>query len=88
MFKSMLPLAPYALVSIVAISLPEASCNPCPPWDIIGPISLWTLTVILTVVNRFSMATHLIALPKFPLAQKLVDHVVKIYGLPNDIIYE
>uniref|UniRef100_A0A8C1KNU4 Gypsy retrotransposon integrase-like protein 1 n=1 Tax=Cyprinus carpio TaxID=7962 RepID=A0A8C1KNU4_CYPCA len=47
-------------------------------------------TVILTVVDRFSKATHFIPLPKLPSAKEmahvLVNHVFKIHGLPSDVV--
>ena len=47
-------------------------------------------TVILTVVDRFSKAAHFIALPKLPTAsetaQLLVQHVVRLHGIPADLV--
>ncbi len=46
-------------------------------------------TVVLTVVDRFSKATHFIPLPKLPSAREtatiVLDHVFRIHGLPVDI---
>uniref|UniRef100_A0A4W5LK00 Integrase catalytic domain-containing protein n=1 Tax=Hucho hucho TaxID=62062 RepID=A0A4W5LK00_9TELE len=47
-------------------------------------------TIILTVVDRFSKATHFIPLPKLPSAKEtavaVVDHVFRIHGLPMDVV--
>uniref|UniRef100_A0A4W5JRV3 Gypsy retrotransposon integrase-like protein 1 n=1 Tax=Hucho hucho TaxID=62062 RepID=A0A4W5JRV3_9TELE len=47
-------------------------------------------TVILTVVDRFSTATHFIPLPKLPsdkeTAVAVVDHVFRVHGLPMDVV--
>ncbi len=47
-------------------------------------------TVILTVVDRFSKATHFIPLPKLPSAREtatlVLDHVFRIHGLPVDVV--
>ena len=47
-------------------------------------------TAILTVVDRFSKAVHLVALPKLPssaeTAELLVQHVYRLHGLPSDIV--
>ena len=47
-------------------------------------------TVILTVVDRFSKAVHLVALPKLPssaeTADLLTQHVFRLHGLPSDIL--
>ena len=47
-------------------------------------------TVILTVVDRFSKAVHLVALPKLPssaeTADLLTQHVFWLHGLPSDIL--
>uniref|UniRef100_A0A8C1NZE8 Gypsy retrotransposon integrase-like protein 1 n=1 Tax=Cyprinus carpio TaxID=7962 RepID=A0A8C1NZE8_CYPCA len=47
-------------------------------------------TVILTVVDRFSKATHFIPLPKLPSAKEtavaVIDHVFRIHGLPTDVV--
>ncbi len=44
----------------------------------------------LTVVDRFSKATHFIPLPKLPSARETVtivlDHVFRIHGLPVDVV--
>ncbi len=45
--------------------------------------------VVLTVVDRFSKATHFIALPKLPSAREtavaVIDHFFRIHGLPRDM---
>ncbi len=45
--------------------------------------------VVLTMVDRFSKATHIIALPKLPSAREtavaVIDHVFRIHGLPRDV---
>ncbi len=47
-------------------------------------------TVVLTVVDRFSKATHFIPLPKLPSAREtasaVIDHVFRIHGLPRDVV--
>ncbi len=47
-------------------------------------------TVVLTVVDRFSKATHFIPLPKIPSAREtavaVIDHVFRIHGLPMDVV--
>lgn len=47
-------------------------------------------TTVLTVVDRFSKMVHFIALQKLPsakeTAQVLLDHVVRIHGIPRDIV--
>ncbi|KAI2651157.1 Transposon Ty3-I Gag-Pol polyprotein [Labeo rohita] len=47
-------------------------------------------TVVLTVVDRFSKATHLIPLPKILSAREtavaVIDHVFRIHGLPTDVV--
>ncbi|KAI2665739.1 Transposon Tf2-8 polyprotein [Labeo rohita] len=47
-------------------------------------------TVVLTVVDRFSKATHFIALPKLPSAREtavaVIDHAFRIHGLPTDVV--
>uniref|UniRef100_A0A8C1U5W3 Gypsy retrotransposon integrase-like protein 1 n=1 Tax=Cyprinus carpio TaxID=7962 RepID=A0A8C1U5W3_CYPCA len=69
---------------------------PSRPWShialdfISGLPSSAGLTVILTVVDRFSKAAHFIPLPKLPsakeTAQIMIDHVFKLHGLPSDIV--
>ena len=48
------------------------------------------MTVILTVVDRFSKMAHFIPLPKLPsakeTAQLVIDHVFRIHGLPRDVV--
>ena len=47
-------------------------------------------TVILTIVDRFSKSVHFVALSKLPTAlmtaELLVDHVVRLHGIPSDIV--
>ncbi len=44
-------------------------------------------TVVLTVVDRFSKATHFIPLPKLrETATIVLDHVFRIHGLPVDVV--
>ncbi len=47
-------------------------------------------TVVLTVVDRFSKATHFIPLPKLPSAREtavaVIDHVFRIHGLPTNVV--
>ena len=48
------------------------------------------MTVVLTIVDRFSKGVHLVALPKLPSAAEtadlLVQHVFRLHGLPQDIV--
>ncbi len=48
------------------------------------------ITVVLTVVDRFSKAAHFIPLPKLPSARETVtvvlDHVFRIHGLPVNVV--
>ena len=66
------------------------------PWSHIGmdfvtglPVSQGNDT-ILTVVDRFSKAVHLVPLPKLPSAAETADlltfHVVRLHGIPTDIV--
>ncbi len=47
-------------------------------------------TMVLTMVDRFSMAVHFIPLPKLPSARETVvtvfDHVFRIHGLPVYVV--
>lgn len=47
-------------------------------------------TTVLTVVDRFSKMTRLIALPKLPSAKEIaaimINHVFRIHGFPWDIV--
>ncbi len=47
-------------------------------------------SVVLTVVDRFSKATHFIPLPKLPSAREtatiVLDHIFRIHGLPVDVV--
>ena len=46
--------------------------------------------MILVVVDRFSKMAHFIALPSLPnaktLAQVFVDNIVKLHGIPSDVV--
>uniref|UniRef100_A0A8C1QKT9 Gypsy retrotransposon integrase-like protein 1 n=1 Tax=Cyprinus carpio TaxID=7962 RepID=A0A8C1QKT9_CYPCA len=48
------------------------------------------MTVVLTVVDRFSKAAHFIPLPKLPSAKEtavtVIDHVFRLHGLPMDVV--
>uniref|UniRef100_A0A3Q2NXQ9 Integrase catalytic domain-containing protein n=1 Tax=Fundulus heteroclitus TaxID=8078 RepID=A0A3Q2NXQ9_FUNHE len=48
------------------------------------------MTVILTVVDRFSKMAHFIPLPKLPSAREtarvVMDHVFRQHGLPRDVV--
>ena len=48
------------------------------------------MTVVLTVVDRFSKAAHFIPLPKLPSAKEtavtVIDHVFRLHGLPVDVV--
>uniref|UniRef100_A0A8C1TGE2 Gypsy retrotransposon integrase-like protein 1 n=1 Tax=Cyprinus carpio TaxID=7962 RepID=A0A8C1TGE2_CYPCA len=48
------------------------------------------MTVVLTVVDRFSKAAHFIPLPKLPTAKEtavtVLDHVFRLHGLPVDVV--
>ena len=47
-------------------------------------------TTILTIIDRFSKAVHFIPLTKLPsaseTAQLLIAHVVRLHGIPTDIV--
>ena len=69
---------------------------PSRPWSHIGldfvtglPVSQGNST-ILTIVDRFSKAVHFVPLPKLPTASGtadlLVNHVVRLHGIPTDIV--
>ena len=66
------------------------------PWSCIAvdfvsglPVSQG-MSVVLTVVDRFSKMVHFVPLPKLPSAAEtadlLVAHVFRIHGLPSDIL--
>lgn len=46
--------------------------------------------VILTIVDRFSKAIHLVALSKLPSASEtadlLIQHVFRLHGIPEAIV--
>lgn len=80
--------------------LPSGQLQPLPtptrPWSHIAldfvtglPVS-GGMTTILTVVDRFSKACHLIPLKKLPsalqTAQLLVKHVFRLHGIPREIL--
>ncbi|XDV54467.1 hypothetical protein PO909_022751 [Leuciscus waleckii] len=48
------------------------------------------MTVVLTVVDRFSKAAHFIPLPKLPSAKEtavtVIDHVFWLHGFPMDVV--
>ncbi len=48
------------------------------------------MTVVLTVVDRFSKAAHFIPLPKLPSAKEtavtVIDHIFRLHGLPMDVV--
>ncbi|KAI3361705.1 hypothetical protein L3Q82_002064 [Scortum barcoo] len=48
-------------------------------------------TVILTIVDRFSKAAHFVAPAKLPTARETADllanHVVRLHGIPRDIVF-
>uniref|UniRef100_A0AAY4CER3 Gypsy retrotransposon integrase-like protein 1 n=3 Tax=Denticeps clupeoides TaxID=299321 RepID=A0AAY4CER3_9TELE len=48
------------------------------------------MTTILTIVDRFSKAVHLVALPGLPssatTADLVLQHVVRLHGFPQDIV--
>uniref|UniRef100_A0A8C1BXI7 Integrase catalytic domain-containing protein n=1 Tax=Cyprinus carpio carpio TaxID=630221 RepID=A0A8C1BXI7_CYPCA len=47
-------------------------------------------TVVLTVVDRFSKATHFVPLPKLPSAREtavaVIDHIYRLHGPPMDVV--
>uniref|UniRef100_A0A8C1AZL7 Gypsy retrotransposon integrase-like protein 1 n=1 Tax=Cyprinus carpio carpio TaxID=630221 RepID=A0A8C1AZL7_CYPCA len=47
-------------------------------------------TVVLTIVDRFSKATHFIPFAKLPSAKEtavsVIDHIFRIHGLPVDVV--
>ncbi len=69
---------------------------PSRPWSHILLDFVMTLppsqvnTVVLTVVDLFSKAAHLIPLPKLPSAREtataVIDHIFHIHGLPRDVV--
>uniref|UniRef100_A0A8C2GG98 Gypsy retrotransposon integrase-like protein 1 n=1 Tax=Cyprinus carpio TaxID=7962 RepID=A0A8C2GG98_CYPCA len=69
---------------------------PSRPWSHIALDFVTTLppsngmTVVLTVVDRFSKAAHFIPLPKLPLANEtaiiVIDHIFWLHGLPMDVV--
>ncbi len=58
--------------------------------DFVMSLCLHKVTVILTIVDRFSKAVNFVALPNFPSASEtadlLVRHVVRLYGILLDIV--
>ncbi len=80
--------------------LPAGLLQPLPipqrPWSHIAIDFITDLplsrgyTTILTVIDRFSKACRLIPLPKLPTAletaESLCDYVLRLYGLPEDIV--
>ncbi len=46
--------------------------------------------MVLTIVDRFSKATHFIPLPKLPSAREtavaVIDHIFRIHGLPTNVV--
>ncbi len=79
---------------------PDGLLQPLPvpsrPWSHIALDFITALppsqgnTVVLTVVDRFSKATHFIPLPKLPSAKEtaltVVNHVFRLHGLPVDVV--
>lgn len=69
---------------------------PLKPWShislyfVTGLPPLQGNTVVLTVVDRFSKASHFIPLPKLPSAREtavaVIDHIFHIHGLPTDVV--
>ena len=47
-------------------------------------------TAVLTIIDRFSKAVHFIPLPKLPSSSETADllvlHVVRLHGIPHDIV--
>ena len=77
-------------------SLLQPLTIPSRPWSHIAldfvtalPVSSGNTTV-LTIVDRFSKATHFVPLPSLPTAsttaQLLLQHVVRLHGIPLDIV--
>ncbi len=74
---------------------------PSRPWSLIAMDFVTGLppssgnTMVLTMIDRFSMAVHFIPLPKLPSARETVvtvfDHVFRIHGLPvymvSNVVY-
>lgn len=69
---------------------------PSRPWSHIAmdfvtglPVSQGN-SVILTIVDHFSKAVHVVALPKLPSARETADllgqHVIRLHGIPLDIV--
>ncbi len=74
----------------------QALSVPSRPWShisldfVTGLLPFQGNTAVLTVVDRFSKATHFIPLPKLPSAREtavaVIDHVFRIHGLPTDVV--
>uniref|UniRef100_A0A1A8ALW1 Integrase catalytic domain-containing protein n=1 Tax=Nothobranchius furzeri TaxID=105023 RepID=A0A1A8ALW1_NOTFU len=67
------------------------------PWSHVGldfvtglPMVDGLDTIILTIVDRFSKAVHLVALQGLPTAKQtaelFLEHVVHLHGFPSDIV--
>ena len=95
-----MPLARSALATRLDIVRQAGLLHPLPvpsrPWSHIAldfitglPASAGN-SVIMTVVDRFSRQAHFVALPKLPSSEEtadlLVDHVVRLHGIPVDIV--
>ena len=79
---------------------PSGLLQPLPvprrPWShisidfVTGLPSSEGMTVILTIVDRFSKMVHFVPAPKLPsakeTAQLMIDHVFRLHGLPLDVV--
>ncbi|KAL0196874.1 hypothetical protein M9458_005414, partial [Cirrhinus mrigala] len=65
-----------------------ASCSPSPSPN--APRVTSRKNTILTIVDRFSKAVHLVALTGLPsaktTAELILEHVVRLHGFPKDIV--
>ncbi|KAI2667775.1 Transposon Tf2-6 polyprotein [Labeo rohita] len=91
---------PPPLDTPAATRPPPGSCSPSPSPDAPGLTSPSTSSLdspeslgkntILTIVDRFSKAVHLVALSGLPsaktTAELILEHVVRLHGFPQDIV--
>ncbi len=78
------------------VDLLQALSVPSRPWShmsldfVTGLPPFQGNTAVLTVVDRFSKATHFIPLPKLPSAREtavaVIYHVFRMHGLPTDVV--
>jgi len=72
------------------LSVPSWPCSHIAMDFVTGLPPSGGMTVVLTVVDRFSKAAHFIPLPKLPSAREtatvVLDHVFRIHGLPVNVV--